>query len=85
MEAGFALGNIARGNPIGAAKNMANAAMASENLGRNLRTLKQGYGQDFNWVGSKIKEQAFKMRYHRRARGDSSFWVEGFSPSDWEI
>lgn len=84
MQAGFAMGNIARGNPGGAAKNVANVFMSSQNLGPNLRTLKEGYGQDLRWLHGKAKEAAFKAKHHRPAkkRRDSDFWADGFGMRD---
>lgn len=78
MQGGYAAGNAARGNWGGAAMNIANAASMSQGLGRNARTVAQGYGTDIRNAYNAGKTAAFKWRYHRPARRGDSIWAQGF-------
>lgn len=80
MQAGYAAGNVARGNWGGAAKNMANAAATSQGLGRNARNIARGYGTDLRNAYNKGKTAVFKWRHHRPAKGGKSPWAAGFAP-----
>lgn len=80
MQGGFAAGNAARGNWGGAAKNMANAAATSQGIGRNARTVAQGYGTDISNVYNRAKTAVFKWRHHRPAKRRDSPWATGFEP-----
>jgi len=79
LQAGFAVGNVSRGNWVGAAKNAANVAATGQNLSRNLRTLAQGYGTDIKSAANRARKAAFKMRYHRPAKRRDSIWADGFA------
>lgn len=79
-QAGFGVGNIARGNWASAAKNAANAAASGQGLGRNLKTLAKGYGTDLSTLYNKGKNAAFKARHHRQAGRKDSVWATGFAP-----
>jgi len=86
-QAGFAAGNAAAGNWIGAAKNVANAGMTGRDLPRNLRTIAQGYGTDIRNLANRGRNSTFKARYHRQAKGNrvpglnyDSVYASGFSP-----
>lgn len=80
LQTGFGIGNVARGNWAGAAKNAANVAATGQGMGRNLRTLAQGYGTDIKGLYNKGREAAFKARHHRPAKRRDSIWAEGFEP-----
>lgn len=67
-NAGFGVGNIARGNQVQAAKNFADAALSAKNLKKNLNTLRVGYGQDVRNLGNRAKEAHFKWKHHRPAK-----------------
>ena len=86
-QAGFAAGNIARGNFAGAAKNAANVAMTGRELPKNLKYLAKGYGTDLQNVVNRGRSAAFKARYQRQAKGGrvpglnyDSVWAQGFEP-----
>lgn len=78
LQTGFGVGNVARGNWAGAAKNAANVAATGSNLGRNMRTLAEGYGTDIKNATSRARNAAFKWRHHRPAKRGDSPWAEGF-------
>lgn len=65
LETGFGLGNVARGNWVGAANNAARVAVSGRNVGRNLSTLAQGYGTDIKNVVNHVKTVGFKSRHHK--------------------
>lgn len=69
MQAGFGVGNIARGNRVGAAKNFLNVAVTGKDLGKNARTLAQEYGTDLKSAKNLIRNRFFKAKHHRRAKG----------------
>lgn len=85
LQTGFAVGNIARGNWTGAAKNAANVAATGQGLGRNVSTLAKGYGTDIKNAVNRGRNAAFKMRYHRPAKRRDSIWAEGFTAGDFDI
>jgi hypothetical protein len=78
-QAGFGAANAAAGNWPGVAKNAAKMAMSSQNLGKNIKTVAQGYGTDIKSAYNKGKNAYFKWRNHRPGRRDS-FWATGFEP-----
>jgi len=78
LQAGFAAGNVARGNWPGAAINIANVAATGRNMGRNLRTLSEGYGTDIRGLVNRARGTAFKLRYHRPAKRRDSVFAPGF-------
>lgn len=80
LQTGFAVGNVARGNWAGAAKNAANVAATGQNLGSNLRTLGKGYASDIKSIYNKGRNAAFKARHHRPAKRRDSIYATGFSP-----
>lgn len=81
VQAGFGAGNVARGNFVGAAKNMANVAATGQGLGRNLRTVAQGYGTDIRNGVNRVRGAAFKWKHHRPAKKRrDAVWAVGFSP-----
>lgn len=79
LQTGFAAGNVARGNWTGAAKNAANVAATGQGLGRNMKTLAEGYGTDIKSLTNRARNAAFKARYHRPAKRRDTVWAEGFS------
>tara|TARA_R110000772_G_scaffold168841_1_gene280600 strand:+ start:3345 stop:3815 length:471 start_codon:yes stop_codon:yes gene_type:complete len=72
LQTGFGVGNVARGNWVGAAKNAANVAATGQGMGRNLSTLAKGYGTDIKGIVKRARNAAFK-------RTDSP-WAMGFAP-----
>lgn len=80
LQTGFAVGNVARGNWAGAAKNAANVAATGQNIGNNLRTLGKGYASDIKSIYNKGRNAAFKARHHRPAKRRDSIYATGFSP-----
>lgn len=68
-QAGFAAGNLARGNKAGAMKNMANMISTSRGAGKNLKFVAKGYGRDLKYALELGKNRYFKARYHKRAKG----------------
>ena len=80
LQTGFGVGNIARGNWTGAAKNAANVATTGQGLGRNLSTIGKGYASDIKSLYNKGREAAFKAQHHRPAKRRDSVWAEGFAP-----
>lgn len=80
LQTGFAVGNAARGNWAGAAKNAANVAATGQGMGRNLSTLGKGYASDIKALYNKGRNAAFKAKHHRSAKRRDSIWAEGFSP-----
>lgn len=68
LQAGFGIGNVARGNWAGAAKNTANVAATGQGMGRNLRTIAEGYGTDIKGAVNRGRNAAFKWRHHRPAK-----------------
>jgi|LauGreDrversion4_2_1035121.scaffolds.fasta_scaffold33169_4 hypothetical protein len=72
LQAGFGVGNVARGNWSGAAKNAANVAATGEGMGRNLSTLAKGYGTDIKGFVNRGRNAASKRR--------DSVYADGFSP-----
>jgi len=79
LQTGFGIGNIARGNWVGAAKNAANVASSSRGLGLDLNTLRKGYGADIKSAINRGRNTAFRMRYHRRAKRRDSVYASGFN------
>ena len=86
-QAGFAAGNAARGNWIGAAKNIANVGVTGRDLPRNLGVVARGYGSDIRTLINKSREAAFKAKHHRSAGSGrvpglhyDSVWAAGFHP-----
>lgn len=67
-HSGFGIGNIASGNPIRAAKNFSDAAMAAQNFRGNVNTLRVGYSQDIRNLSGRVKEAHFKWKNHRKAK-----------------
>ena len=80
LQTGFGVGNVARGNCVGAAKNAANVAATGQGMGRNLSTLAKGYGTDIKGIVNRGRNAAFKWRNHRPAKRRDSIWAEGFAP-----
>jgi hypothetical protein len=80
MQAGFGVANVARGNWVGAAKNAANVGMAGRGMGKNLRTVAEGYGTDIRNGVNRAREAGFKWKNHRPAKRRDSVWAEGFEP-----
>jgi hypothetical protein len=80
LQTGFGVGNVARGNWAGAAKNAANVAATGQDLGKNLGTLAKGYGTDIKGAVNRGRNAAFKWRNHRPAKRRDSVWAEGFAP-----
>ena len=80
LQTGFGIGNAARGNWAGAAKNAANVAATGQGMGRNLRTIAEGYGTDIKGAVNRGRNAAFKWRHHRPAKRRDSIWAEGFQP-----
>jgi len=80
LQTGFGVGNIARGNWVGAAKNAANVAATGKDMGRNLSTLAKGYGTDIKGIVNRGRNAAFKWRNHRPAKRRDSPWAVGFEP-----
>jgi hypothetical protein len=80
LQTGFAVGNVARGNWVGAAKNAANVAATGQNIGSNLRILGKGYASDIKSIYNKGRNAAFKARHHRPAKRRDSIYAAGFSP-----
>ena len=72
LQTGFGVGNVARGNWVGAAKNAANVAATGQGMGRNLSTLAKGYGTDIKGIVKRARNTAFKRR--------DSVWATGFAP-----
>jgi len=68
-QAGFAAGNLARGNKTGAMKNMANVLRSSRGVGKDLKFIARGYGRDLKSALELGKNRYFKARYHKRAKG----------------
>lgn len=79
LQAGYALGNTARGNFSGATVNVANIGLTAKNLGGNARTLAEGYGTDIRNIYNRGKEAVFKMRHHRPAAKRDSIYATGFT------
>jgi hypothetical protein len=76
-QAGFAAGNVARGNWTGAAKNVANVGMTGRDLPKNLKTVAQGYGTDIKNLVNRGRNAAFKAKHHRQATRSADFtWEE---------
>jgi hypothetical protein len=80
LQTGFGVGNVARGNWVGAAKNAANVAATGQGMGRNLSTLAKGYGTDIKGIVNRGRNAAFKWRNHRPAKRRDSIWATGFAP-----
>lgn len=80
LQTGFGIGNVARGNWAGAAKNAANVAATGQDLGKNLGTLAKGYGTDIKGAVNRGRNAAFKWRNHRPAKRRDSVWAKGFAP-----
>ena len=72
-QGGFAVANVARGNFVGASKNVLNASIAGRGFRKNARTLAQEYGTDLKRmrtsVSNRFKKASFKAKNHRRAKG----------------
>lgn len=68
-QAGFGAGNIARGNLVGASKNILNVVNTSKGVGRASRSLAREYGTDLRSLQNRFKRSLFKAKYHKRAKG----------------
>ena len=68
-QAGFGAGNIARGNLVGASKNILNVVNTSKGVGRASRSLAREYGTDLKSLQNRFKRSSFKAKYHKRAKG----------------
>lgn len=68
-QAGFAAGNLARGNKAGAMNNVANVIATSKGAGKNLQYVAKGYGRDLQFALELGKNRYFKMRHHKQAKG----------------
>jgi hypothetical protein len=86
-QAGFAAGNLARGNFAAAANNAANVAMTGRELPKNLKSVAKGYGTDLKNLANRGRNASFKARHHRQAKGGrvpglnyDSVWAVGFEP-----
>ena len=79
LQTGFGLGYAIRGNWAGVAKNAANVASTGQGLGKNLRTIAEGYGTDIRNVANRAKDAHFKWRYHRPAKRIDAIYASGFS------
>lgn len=68
-QAGLAFENIAQGNMLGAAKNVAKVITTSKGAGKDLKFIAKGYGRDLKYALELGKNRYFKARHHKRARG----------------
>ena len=68
-EVGFGVGNVARGNFAGAAKNALNFSITGKDFGKNAKNLAREYGTDIRAGKNRLKSAWFKYKNHRGAKG----------------